>query len=235
MIRANDERLRQLLLGQQQVLQEVQEILDAEQKKDDVLSAVVLSSKGHHINRIVRPDPDRIFSSEAIRRMCIIYKLRFLDAGHFKGSLPPRALYELRRLELRSALPLKGFKVMAPASRFKLCDSEADPFLFVPVGPEHYYLVHRWGGPVSPWRALMAWPWRGPVELGLSVLLLAMLFAAVLPNRFIGASPDVSWWGAHRILALLWTSMVCASFTVFGWFAFFGKFSRQAWRDHRFN
>jgi hypothetical protein len=29
--------------------------------------------------------------------------------------------------------------------------------------------------------------------------------------------------------------MVCASFTVFGWFAFFGKFSREAWRDHRFN
>lgn len=235
MIRANDERLRQLLLGQQQVLQEVKEVLDAEQKKDDVLSAVVLSSIGDHINRIERLDPDRIFNEEAIRHMCVNYRLRFLDAGRFKGPLPPRALYELRRLELRSAAPLKGFKVMAPASRFKLCDSNADPFLFVAVGPKHYYLVHRWGTHVSPWRSLMAWPWRGPVEMSVSVLLLAMVAAAVLPNRIIGADPDMSWWGPHRVLALLWTSMVFASFTVFGWFAFFGKFSRQAWRDHRFN
>ena len=72
MIRANDERLRQLLLGQQQVLLEVQEVLDAEQKKDDVLSAVVLSSKGDHINRIERLDPDRVFSEEAIQRCASI-------------------------------------------------------------------------------------------------------------------------------------------------------------------
>lgn len=235
MIRANDERLRQLLLGQQQVLQEVQEVLDAEQKKDDLLSAVVLSSKGDHVNHIERLDPDRIFTAQAVYRLCVTYKLRFLDAGHFKGTLPPRALYELRRLELRTAVPLKGFKILAPAGRFKLCDSEADPFLFVAVGPEHYYLVHRWGSHLSPWRAVMAWPWRGPSELAVSVLLLAVVCAALLPNRMIGADPALAWWGGHRLLALLWTSMVLAGSTVFAWFAFFGKFSREAWRDHRFN
>jgi len=235
MIRANDERLRQLLIGQQQVLQEVQEVLDTEQKKDDILRAVVLSSFGQHINRIERLDPDRIFDEESIRRLCVGFRLRFLDAGRFKGTMPPRALYELRRLELRSASPLKGFKVMAPASRFKLCDSDSDPFLFVPIGPKHYYLVHRWGNPVSPWRSIAGWPFRGPVELAVSVLMLAILAAAFLPNRFIGASPAEAWWGAHRVLAMLWTSMVFASFTVFAWFTFFGKFSRQAWRDHRFN
>ena len=235
MIRANDERLRQLLLGQQQVLQEVQEVLDAEQKKDDVLSAVVLSSKGDHVNHIQRLDPDRVFSEEDIRKLCVKYRLRFLDAGRFKGPLPPRALYELRRLELRSAVPLKGFKVMAPASRFKLCDSNSDPFLFVAVGPKHYYLVHRWGSDLSPWRAVVAWPWRGATELSFSVFVLAVLAACLLPNRAIGADPAQAWWGAHRVLALLWTSMVFASFTVFAWFAFFGKFSRQAWKDHLFN
>jgi len=235
MIRANDERLRQLLLGQQQVLQEVQDVLDAEQKKDDVLSAVVLSSQGDHVNRIERLDPYRVFSEEDIRRLCVAYRLRFLDAGRFKGPLPPRALYELRRLELRSAAPLKGFKVMAPASRFKRCGSDTDPFLFVAVGPQHYYLVHRWGSHASPWRAMLAWPWRGPVELGTTVLLLALIAAGAMPNRILGADPEGSWWGAHRLLAVLWTTVAFVSITVFTWFAFFGKFSRQAWRDHRFD
>ena len=80
MIRANDERLRQLLLGQQQVLQEVQDVLDAEQKKDDILSAVVLSSKGDHINHIQRLDPERVFSEESIRRLCVAYRLRLASA-----------------------------------------------------------------------------------------------------------------------------------------------------------
>ncbi len=235
MIRANDERLRRLLLGQQQVLQEVYDVLEAEQKKDDVLAAVVLTSRGDGINRIARLDPERVFTLEAIRRLCITYRLRFLDAARFKGPLPPRALYELRRLEVRSDAPLKGFKVMAPTERFTLCDSDADPMLFVAVGPKHYYLVHKWGADVSHWRAIRAWPWRGPSQLAISVFLLAIAAAAIMPNRIIGADPAWPWWGAHRVLALLWTSMVFASFTVFGWFAFFGNFSKQAWNDHHFN
>ncbi len=235
MIRANDERMRQLLLGQQQVLREVQEVLDLEQKKDDILSAVVLSSKGHHINHIQRLDPDRVFDEASLRQLCITYRLRFLDAGRFKGPLPPRALYELRRLESRSAAPLKGFQILAPASRFNVCADDTDPFLFVPVGPKHHYLVYRSGRSLSPLRAAWAWSLRGPVELAISVLALAILAACLLPNRIIGADPAQTWWGAHRVLAVLWTTMVFASFTVFAWFAFFCKFSRQAWRDHRFN
>ena len=62
MVPTNDERLRQLLLGQQRLMEEVQGILDGEQRKDDHLAASVLASQGDHINRIQRPDPDRIFS-----------------------------------------------------------------------------------------------------------------------------------------------------------------------------
>ncbi len=235
MIRANDERLQRILLGQMQVLEEVHGILDEEQKKDDVLNAVVLSSHGSGINRIARLDPERVFRADAIRRICIKYRLRFLDAGRFKGALPPRALFEIRRLEARADGPLTGFKVMAPAERFRLCDSDADPLLFVPVGTDHFYLVHKWGRGLNWRRALRAWPSRGPVQLAFSVLLFAVVAAALLPTRIITSDPQAAWWGAHRLIALWWTTMVSASFTVFGWFAFFGQFSKEAWNDKHFN
>ncbi len=234
-LHANDERLREILLGQEAVLREAEAVLREEQDKDDVLRAAVLSSNGEAINQIHRLDPKRVFTTETIRNMCVQYRLRFLDAGRYKGKIPARALYHLRTLEGRSATPLRGFKIMAPADRFNLCDSNSDPLLFVPVGPRHYYLVHKWGAHLSPVRALMAWPFRGPVELAITVLLLAAIAAGLLPNQVVGASPDLPWWGAHRALAMLWTSMVFASFTVFAWFTFFGKFSRDAWRDPRFN
>ena len=235
MIRANDERLQRILLGQTQVMEEVHGILEEEEKKDDLLRAVVLGSCGSCTNHIARLDPERVFREDAIRRMCIKHRLRFLDAGVYKGSLPPRALFELRRLEARSEDPLGGFKLMAPAARFQLCDSDADPLLFVPVGTDHYYLVHKWGRDLSWFRALRSWPLRGPVQLAVCVLILAIIGAALLPTRIITSDPQAAWWGAHRLIALWWTSMVCASFTVFGWFAFFGQFSTHAWNDRHFN
>jgi hypothetical protein len=232
MIRANDEQLRQLLLGQQQVLQETYEILGTEQRKDDVLAAVVLSSRGHHPNRIARLDPTRVYSLEALEAMCVQYRLRFLDAGRFKGNLSPRAIYELRHLEYRSEAPLKGFKIMAPAVGFKRPKTDLDPLLFVGVGAEHYYLVHKGKLDITPWRAVMAWPFRSPWQLAAVVLVLAGALSLLVPNAWMGSlSPEH--WGGYRLTALLFSSMVLASITSFCWFTFGGKFSREVWNDHR--
>jgi branched-subunit amino acid transport protein len=142
---------------------------------------------------------------------------------------------ELRRLEARSEGPLRGFKIMAPAVRFRLCDTDADPLLFVAVGPSHYYLVHRWGRDLHPLRALAALPLRSALHGSLTLLAFALLVAAFLPNTVIGAAASAPWWGGHRLLAALWTVMLTAGFASFAWFAFFGKFSDRAWNDPHFN
>ncbi|MFT3885221.1 MAG: hypothetical protein QM724_07265 [Flavobacteriales bacterium] len=232
---ADDARLQRLLLGQERFLEEVRGILAEEQKKDDVLRAVVRGTPRKSANRIHRLDPGRVFSVAAIRRLCIRYDLRFLDAGRYKGELPSRALYELRRLEARAAAPLVGFKVMAPARCFQLCDPDADPLLFVPVGAEHYYLVHKWGSDLSPWRALFAWPKRGPLQLACTVLMAAVLLALMMPNAWIGASAAAPWWNAHRLLMFVWGTLFLAGCTSFAWMTFFGQFSTQCWNSRYFS
>ncbi|MBL8001108.1 MAG: hypothetical protein JNL05_04020 [Flavobacteriales bacterium] len=234
-LQANNERLERILLGQELLLEEVHDILEREQKRDDILRAVVLSSKGHRVNIIDRIDPERVFHVDSIRDLCVKYRLRFLDAGRFRGDLPPQAIHHLRRLEDRASAPLRGFRIMAPADRFRLCDADADPLLFVPVGPSHYYLVHRWGRDMSPVRAVMAWPFRSPATLGACVFALAFLAAMLAPNIIITTDPDAGWWGGHRLLFLFWSAMVLASFTVFSWFAFHGRFSRDCWNSNTFN
>ena len=114
-LRSDKERLERILLGQEELIAEVGAILEEEQKHDDILRAMVLSSVGAKENRIPRLDPDRIFLEEEIRTLCIRYRLRFLDGGRFKGELPMQAVYELRRLEARANGPVRGFKIMAPA------------------------------------------------------------------------------------------------------------------------
>jgi hypothetical protein len=235
MLSANEERLRAILLGQEQVMREVHGILAQEQERDDLLRAAVLSSKGVRPNRIARLDPDRVYHEQAIRSICIRYRLRFLDGGRYKGAIPGGAIMELRRLEARSEGPLRGFKIMAPAARFRLCDKDADPLLFVAVGPSHYYLVHKWGRDLRPLRALAVLPLRSALHGSFTLLAFALLVAALLPNTAVGAAASAPWWGGHRLLAALWTVMLTAGFASFAWFAFFGKFSDRAWNDPNLN
>lgn len=233
--RAEIERLELLLRGQAELLQEVHLILGEEQKHDDVLRAAVLSSMHERPVHIRGLEPERVFHRESIRRMCIRYRLRFLPGGAFKGSLPAQAVHGLRVLERRAAQPLQSFMILAPASRFRLCDSEADPLLFVPVGEDRFYLVHKWGNDLAASRALLNWPFRSPVHLGVFVLLVALAFTLCVPTSIMGGAAVGEYLNGTRFLLFFWSTMVCASFTVFAWFAFFGQFSSEAWNSRYFN
>ncbi len=229
------ERLEKVLQGQQALMAEVHLLIAEEEKHDAILRATVLGSKGKRVARIRDLDPERVYHLDTIRSCCIKYRLRFLDGGLFKGDIPLQAIHAIRQLERRSDGPLLGFKVMAPASRFRLCDSEVDPLLFVPIGDDRYYLVHKWGSDLHPMRVLAGWPVRSAVHLGITVLLVAVLLSALIPTFLLTTDPTASYWGVHRFLFLFWSAMVCASFTVFGWFAFFGQFSAEAWNSRHFN
>lgn len=223
------QRLEKILLGQHQVLEEVYDLLEQEQKHDDVIRAVVLGSRKATPVRIPHPDPERVYHVDTIRELCITYRLRFLEAGLFKGPIPPQAVHAIRVLEKRTGVPMQGFHIMAPGDRFKLCDSEVDPLLFVPLGDDLYYLVHKWGNDLSRWRMIKGLPVRTPAHLAAAVLVLAVILTWSVPEQWLMA------WQVNRFLMLVWNTLVLTSFTVFGWFAFFGQFSVHNWNSRYFN
>lgn len=229
------DRLERVLRGQHQIMDEVHLWLQEENKHDALLRAVVLSSKKEKAVDASALDPRRIHHVSAIKYLCVKYRLRFLDSGLFKGEIPDQAIAAIRQTERQVGAPITSFKIMAPGPRFKLCDSEVDPLLFVPVGNDHYYLVHKWGNDLAWHRSLTGWAFRTPLHLALAVLALAMVVTAIMPAQLITNNPDVGAWGAYRVLFFFWVSMVFASFTVFSWFAFFGQFSTHAWNSKYFN
>ncbi len=235
MSRTHEDELSGLLRGQAVIVQEVYSILEEEQKKDELLRAAVLSSMKHRENRVAGLDPLRTYDVEDIRRACVKYRLRFLPAGRFKGNIPREAIYTLRQLEARSDAPLGGFKIMAPAKRFRLCDGNADPLLFIPVGGGSYYLVHQWGRSLGPWRAVTGWPFRNWKNLVVTVFLASVIIGALTPSIWLSADPTVPWWDGHRLMAVFSTTVILCAATAFGWLAFFGQFSEEAWDSETFN
>lgn len=233
--KVQQQRLAGLLLGSQRLVDDVHTLFAEEQRRDDVLRAMVLSSRGSTPARLRAFDPHRVFSEETIRRTCVKFRLRFLDAGLFKGEIPLQAIHAIRELERHTEGPVRSYKIMAPASRFKLCDTEVDPLLFVPLGEGRYYLVHKWGHDLSPLRVVLGWPFRSALHLSATVVLLALVLTLLVPAAWIGAAPDAGFLSAARIGFWAWCTLVMASFTVFGWLAFFGQFSTEAWNDRHFN
>ena len=85
---------------------------------------------------------EKIYHLDHIKKVCIDYRLRFLDIKYFKNTLPKQALEEIKRLEQNHKTTLGEFKIMAPSILFRLKKTD-DPLLFVPIGNNYFYLVHR--------------------------------------------------------------------------------------------
>ncbi len=125
-------------------------------------------------------ETNRIYHLDQIRTICIDYRLRFLDSKYFKGEIPVEAVSKTKRLENEHHIEVKGFKVVAPSKLFRLEDKD-DPLLFVPIGNNYFYLIHKWGNDLHPFRRVLAWPFKSIVNLALLILAITYLCTALLP------------------------------------------------------
>ena len=123
-------------------------------------------------------DLDKIFHIDSIKKLCINYRLRFLDTHLFKGEYPKELYSIIPNLEKDHKIQLKDFKIMAPSKLFRLKTKE-DPLLFVPIGNGYYYLVHKWGDDLKSYRKILVWPFKNINTLIFTSIILSLLSTAI--------------------------------------------------------
>ena len=172
-------KFRKKRISSKDILQEVQEIFDRETKKEDeILKEIHEGVAGINTFNLDLLRSDSIFHLSDIERLCIDYRLRFLDSNFFKGEIPYEAISKIKALEKQQQFTLKGFKIVAPSKLFKLENAD-DPLMFAPMGNDYFYLIHKWGKDLHPLRKLIMWPFKH-LENFISVLLLLSFFIALL-------------------------------------------------------
>lgn len=139
-------------------------------------------------------DTSRIYHLDHIRKICIDYRLRFLDLKYFKPELPEEAHKAISEIEQEHETQLKGLKIIAPSRLFKLADKD-DPLLFVPMGNQYYYLIHKWGNDLHPLRKLLVWPFKKMINLVLLIVLSSYLLTLLVPEGLFskGSSHSEFW------------------------------------------
>ena len=175
-------------------------------------------------------DPGRIYHLAEIKKLCIDYRLRFLDSSLFNGTYPVEALDAIKDLESRQGQEIKGFKIIAPAPMFKLAEKDKDPLLFVPMGGNYFYLVAQWGNDLHPLRKALVYPFRSFETIMQSVFALSALIALAVPADVMrGPNDDTV---VHlRVIFFFWLVFSIGAMTALYGFSRMKNFNSNLWRS----
>ena len=168
----------------------------------------------------------RIYHLDQIREVCINYRLRFLDIKYFKNDLPESAHQAINKIETDHGTVLADFKIMAPSVLFRL-ERKDDPLLFVPIGNNYYYLVHKWGNDLHPFRKFLMWPFKNIWNLLLTVLAVSWVATEMTPMVLFTKTPDqASYWMLYFFMF-----KAIASIVLFYGFALGKNFNPAIWNS----
>ena len=171
-------------------------------------------------------DSSRIFHIDQIKKICIDYRLRFLDTQYFKGDFPATALSKIRQLQEIHQTQLNSFKIIAPSKLFVLKKAD-DPLLFAPMGNDYYYLIHKWGNDIHPMRKLMAWPTKNVGNLTFTIVVLCALLTLVSANFVFNDMATMP----YTIILFLFYFKFAVGFLLFYGIALGKNFNEYIWQS----
>ena len=176
-------------------------------------------------------DSNRLFHVDQIRKICIDYRLRFLDFNFFKGGVPDEAYTRLKEFELNHPDLDLNIKMMAPTKLFKL-ENYDDPLMFVSLGNNYYYLIHKWGNDMSYFRKMFMWPFKNIYNILVYIAIISLFFTTFVPDGifFYKNNPEIQFF----VVFLFMFKSLAAIFIYFG-FAMGKNFNENIWNSKFYN
>lgn len=97
-----------------------------------------------------------VFHIDDIKKLCLNYRMRFLQSKHFAGHLDVVAIQKLKEFAKTTKVGLDTYSlegkyfILAPSELFKLDEKRLprisfDPAMFYQIDATHYRLIHKWG------------------------------------------------------------------------------------------
>ena len=146
-------------------------------------------SKNSHFNRIenlkgkqlelenIENEYDgKVFTIEQIEKLCVDYRLRFLQSRHYTGSYDVEVAAKIKEFSKTTNTSIdewtleRRFFMMAPKEMFQLTTEkyiskaelrrQQDPAIFYQVDEKHYRLVHKWGEDFTIFRLIEGFRWK---------------------------------------------------------------------------
>lgn len=219
------------------LVQEANALLEKERRHEELIWKALGKSKpvsSFDSLDLAKLDADKIYNLEAIRKIAIRYRLRFLPTSYYKGEYPSEAIFALKQLENEHQMKVENLYIMAPKKKFVLGDCDGDPLLFSKVGENQYYLIAKWGQDLHPIRRILLWAYQTPAHAFFTALLATVLLTFMIPSEwmYFGNFKDV--W-AVRGMVFIHILVGILSMGIFFTMMYFRNFSDREWNSKHFN
>ena len=226
------QRQRRRNFDEDAILTSVKSILNEHKTTDDYILETLSSGKFADNNAFDLDllETNNIYHISDIKKICIDYRLRFLDSKYFNGKLPYEAIAKIRQLQIDHNTEVRGFKIIAPSKLFKLENAD-DPLLFAPIGNGYYYLIHKWGNDLNPFRKALMWPYKGFGNLIFATFVISIIATALFPEGVFSNEPNSS--NSGMIFFFMFKSI--AAMVLYYGFAAGKNFNYAIWDSKYFN
>lgn len=171
-------------------------------------------------------ETDNIFHIKQIEKICVDYRLRFLDTKYFKGKYPQEAISQIKYLENKHNTTLDGFKIIAPSKMFVL-EKADDPLLFAPMGNGYFYLIHKWGDDLHPLRKWLMWPYKSFENLIVGIVLTSLVATILIPDGLFSRKQSTS----QDIMVFFFMFKSIAAVVLYYGFALGKNFNTAIWNS----
>lgn len=175
-------------------------------------------------------ETDKIFHIQQIKDTCIDYRLRFLDSSFFKNDIPEEAITKIKYLEQNHETTINGFKIMAPSKLFQLKNYD-DPLLFAPIGNDYYYLIHKWGNDINPFRKIAVRPFRTFNNLLIFLFAISIFLSFLTPGNVFGPGNE----DLFRLVSCLFIFKSLSAIALYFCFWKGKNFNTQIWNSTFYN
>lgn len=173
---------------------------------------------------------ENIYTLQEIEKICVLYRLKFLDASHFKNPIPSVAEVKIEYLNDTYNKNISGLKIASYYGCFNQYNYPQNfGILFAPTINGHYYLIHRWGEPISKKRKWQYFPLRTFETLALSVILFTLIVDLILPTHLITLDRTATYWCGYRIGVFFHLLIFFGGLTMFVVISFFKNVSKNIW------
>ena len=219
------------------LLDEAKTLLEQGKKLDeDLIQRLRSSDESKKLTRLEEIYPENIYTIETIEKICIRYRLRFLDTKYFKPQFPYDALMKIKTIERTNGIRIEKFRIIAPGEAFNLEDVNKDPLLFAELADGRYYLLHKWGKDLSWFRRVYTWPLQNLSTFFFTLVAVCAVIVFTMPREWIVRHESLHpYMFQFRMMLMMQMIIGFFFFLVFIGLAFHRNFSSMDWKSKNFN
>jgi len=227
------QRIRDKRIPSEDILSEVKSIFQQNEiERTDISERLKAKNHiGENTCNLQLLKAEKMYHISDIKKICVEYRLRFLDSNFFKKEIPEEAISKIRELEKEHKSTFVTFKIVAPAKLLKLENAD-DPLLFLPLGNDYFYLIHKWGNDLHPLRKWLMWPYKSFENLVAAVFAISILLTAITP---MGAFTKGEATNQEYLLLFLFMFKAVGGIVLFYGFAKGKNFNNAIWNSKYYN